>query len=30
MQTPNLLAIRALRSAWNEGRIVGQKQPLKP
>jgi hypothetical protein len=30
MQTPNLPAIRALRPAWNKGRIVGQKQPLKP
>ena len=28
--TPNLPAIRALRPAWNKGRIVGQKQPLKP
>ena len=30
MQTPNLPAIRALRLAWNKGRIVGQKLPLKP
>lgn len=30
MQTPNLPAIRALRPAWNKGRIVGQKWPLKP
>lgn len=30
MQTPNLPAIRALRPAWNKGRIVGQKRPLKP
>lgn len=30
METPNLPAIRALRSAWNKGRIVGQKRPLKP
>ncbi len=30
MQTPNLPAIRALRPAWNKGRIVGQKLPLKP
>lgn len=30
MQTPDLLAIRALRPAWNKGRIVGQKRPLKP
>ncbi len=30
MQTPNLPAIRALRPAWNKGRIVGQKFPLKP
>ena len=30
MQTPNLPAIRALRPAWNKGRIIGQKKPLKP
>lgn len=30
MQTPNLPAIRALRPAWNKGRIIGQKRPLKP
>ena len=30
MQTPNLPAIRALRPAWNKGRIVRQKRPLKP
>lgn len=30
METPNLPAIRALRRAWNKGRIVGQKRPLKP
>ncbi len=30
MHTPNLPAIRALRPAWNKGRIVGQKRPLKP
>lgn len=30
METANLLAIRALRPAWNKGRIVGQKRPLKP
>ena len=30
METPNLPAIRALRPAWNNGRIVGQKRPLKP
>ncbi len=30
MQTQNLPAIRALRPAWNKGRIVGQKRPLKP
>lgn len=30
METPNLPAIRVLRPAWNEGRIVGQKRPLKP
>lgn len=28
--TPNLPTIRALRPAWNKGRIVGQKRPLKP
>ncbi len=30
METPNLPAIRALRPAWNKGRIAGQKRPLKP
>lgn len=30
MQTPNLPAIRAPRPAWNKGRIIGQKKPLKP
>lgn len=30
MQTPNLPAVRALRPAWNKGRIVGQKRPLLP
>ena len=30
MKTPNLPTIRALRPAWNTGRIVGQKRPLKP
>jgi hypothetical protein len=30
MQTPNLPTIRAFRLAWNKGRIVGQKLPLKP
>ena len=30
MKAPNLPAIRALRPAWNKGRIVGQKLPLKP
>lgn len=30
MQTHNLPAIRALRPAWNKGRIVGQKRPLMP
>jgi len=30
METPNLPAIRALRPAWNKGRIFGQKRPLKP
>lgn len=29
MQTPNLPANRSLRPAWNKGRIVGQKRPLK-
>jgi len=28
--TSNLPDIRALRPAWNKGRIVGQKRPLKP
>ena len=30
MEISNLPAIRAHRSAWNKGRIVGQKRPLKP
>lgn len=30
MSTPNLPTIRARRPAWNKGRIVGQKRPLKP
>ena len=30
IETANLPAIRALRPAWNKGRIVGQKRPLKP
>jgi len=30
MQTPNLTTICAFRPAWNKGRIVGQKPPLKP
>ena len=30
METRNLPAIRACRPAWNKGRIVGQKRPLKP
>ena len=30
MQTPNLPALRALHPAWNKGRIIGQKKPLKP
>jgi len=30
METPNLPVIRALRPAWNKGRIVGQERPLKP
>ncbi len=29
METPNLPAIRPLRPAWNIGRIVGRKRPLK-
>ena len=29
-QTHNLPVIRARRAAWNKGRIVGQKRPLKP
>lgn len=29
MQITNLPAIRALRPAWNKGRIVGQKRPVK-
>ena len=28
--TPNLPVIRALHPAWNNGRIAGQKRPLKP
>jgi hypothetical protein len=30
MTTPNLPAIIPLRRAWNRGRIIGQKRPLKP
>lgn len=30
METPKLPAIRALRPAWNRGRIAGQKRPLEP
>ena len=30
METSKLSAIRALCPAWNKGRIVGQKRPLKP
>ena len=30
MHAPYLPAIRALQPAWNKGRIVGQKLPLKP
>jgi len=30
MTIANLPAIRALRPAWNKGRMVGQKRPLKP
>lgn len=30
MPINNLPAIRACRPAWNKGRIVGQKRPLKP
>ena len=30
MVTANLPMIRACRPAWNRGRIVGQKRPLKP
>ncbi len=30
METQNSPAIRALRSSWKKGRIVGQKRPLKP
>jgi hypothetical protein len=30
MEKPSLPAIRALRSAWNKGCIVGQKNPLEP
>ncbi len=30
METSNLPAIRAFLPAWNKGRIVGRKRPLKP
>ncbi|MET4103503.1 hypothetical protein ABIE58_002945 [Roseovarius sp. MBR-78] len=30
MTSINLPAIRACRSAWNKGRLVGQKRPLLP
>jgi hypothetical protein len=30
MDTSNLPVVRALRSAWDKGRIVRQKRPLKP
>ncbi|WP_234416779.1 integrase [Ruegeria sp. Alg231-54] len=30
METLNLPAIRALRPTWNNGRLFGQKRPLKP
>ena len=30
MTSSNLPAIRARRSAWNKGRLVGQKRPLLP
>lgn len=30
MQTENLPVIRLRRSAWNRGRIIGQKRPLLP
>ena len=30
MFVPNLPAIRPMKPAWNKGRIVGQKRPLKP
>lgn len=30
MTIANLPAIRACRTAWNKGRIVGQKRPLTP
>lgn len=30
MDISNLPAIRARRPAWNKGRIVGRKRPLKP
>ncbi|MEL7466619.1 MAG: tyrosine-type recombinase/integrase [Pseudomonadota bacterium] len=30
MHVPNLPAIRPKKPAWNKGRLVGQKRPLKP
>ncbi|NDR58664.1 integrase [Pseudoruegeria sp. M32A2M] len=30
METPNLPAIRALRTAWDKSRIVCQKRPFRP
>ncbi len=30
MEAQNVPAIRPLRPAWNKGRILGQKRPLKP
>lgn len=30
MTIPNLPAVRPIKPAWNKGRIVGQKRPLKP
>lgn len=30
MTIPNLPAVRPVKPAWNKGRIIGQKRPLKP
>ena len=30
MTIPNLPAVRPIKPAWNKGRVVGQKRPLKP